>query len=76
VEATTPSRAATRLDRLATTWCQTDLSKSVEVPFTPINSPLTVKVDKNLHVSMPAKARTHFCGVLPGDHYMHLPRIP
>jgi hypothetical protein len=22
-----------------TTWCQTDLSKSVEVPFTPINTP-------------------------------------
>jgi hypothetical protein len=28
-----------------TTWCQTDLSKSVEVPFTPINTPLTVKVE-------------------------------
>jgi hypothetical protein len=31
--------------RPATTWTQTDLSKSVEVPFTPINTPLTVKVD-------------------------------
>jgi hypothetical protein len=30
---------------LATTWHQTDLSKLMEVPFTPINTPLMVKVD-------------------------------
>jgi hypothetical protein len=29
----------------ASTWCQTDLFMSVEVPFTPINTPLMVKVD-------------------------------
>jgi hypothetical protein len=28
-----------------TTWHQTDLSKLVEVPLTPINTPLMVKVD-------------------------------
>jgi hypothetical protein len=27
-----------------TTWRHTDLSKFTEVPFTPINNPLTVKV--------------------------------
>jgi hypothetical protein len=31
--------------RPATTWCQTNLSKSVEVPFTPINTPIMMKVD-------------------------------
>jgi hypothetical protein len=45
VEAAPPGWPATWLDRSATTWRQTDLSKSVEVPFTPKNSPLTVKVE-------------------------------
>jgi hypothetical protein len=44
VEAAPPSRLITWLGRSATTWRQTDLSKSVEVPFTPINTPLMVKV--------------------------------
>jgi hypothetical protein len=34
---------ATPLGRPATTWHQTDLSKSVEVPFTPIDTPLMWK---------------------------------
>jgi hypothetical protein len=38
VEAAPPGRPAT-------TWSQTDLSKSVEELFTPINTPLTVRVD-------------------------------
>jgi hypothetical protein len=38
---------ATWVGRPATTWCQTDLSMSVEVPFTPINTPLMVKVKKS-----------------------------
>jgi hypothetical protein len=45
VEATPLSRPARWLGRPITTWCQTDLSKLVEVPFTPINTPLVVKVD-------------------------------
>jgi hypothetical protein len=44
-EATPPSRSATCLRRLATTSRQTDLFMLVEVPFTPIKSPPTVKVD-------------------------------
>jgi hypothetical protein len=32
------------LARPASTWRQTDFSKSVEIPFTPINTPLMVKV--------------------------------
>jgi hypothetical protein len=44
VEAAPPDRSATWLGRPATTWCDTDLSKSMEVPFTPINTPITVKV--------------------------------
>jgi hypothetical protein len=45
VEATPLGRLAMRLGRPASTWCQTNFSKSVEVPFTPINTPLKVKVD-------------------------------
>jgi hypothetical protein len=45
VEAAPPGRPVMWLGRMATTWCQTDLSKSVEVPFTPINTPLMVKVN-------------------------------
>jgi hypothetical protein len=45
VEAAPPSRAATWLGRPITTWRQTDLTKLVEVPFTPINTPLTMKVE-------------------------------
>jgi hypothetical protein len=45
VEATPPSRLATWLGRSATTWRQTNLSKSVEVSFTPIHTPLRVIVD-------------------------------
>jgi hypothetical protein len=30
---------------MATTWRQIDLSKSMEVPFTPINIALAVRVD-------------------------------
>jgi hypothetical protein len=45
VEVAPPGRLAMWLGRLATTWCQTDLSKSVEVPFTRINTALMVKVD-------------------------------
>jgi hypothetical protein len=41
VEATPPRLSAT-------TWCQTNLSKTVEVPFTPINTQLTVKVETPL----------------------------
>jgi hypothetical protein len=49
VEATLPGRLATWLGRPATTWHQTDLSKSVEVPFTPINTTLTVKVNTHTY---------------------------
>jgi hypothetical protein len=49
VEAAPPGRLDTWLSRPATTWCQTNLSKSVEVPFTPINTPLTVKVETHTH---------------------------
>jgi hypothetical protein len=45
VEAAPPNWPATWLGRSITTWRQTDFSKSVVVPFTPINTPLTVKVD-------------------------------
>jgi hypothetical protein len=45
VEAAPPDRSATWLGRPATTWHQTDHSKLVEVPFTPMNTPLMVKVD-------------------------------
>jgi hypothetical protein len=45
VEATPPGRLAMSLGWLATPWRQTDLFKLVEVPFTPINTPLEVKVD-------------------------------
>jgi hypothetical protein len=48
VEATPPGRPATCLGRPATTWHQTDLSRSVEVPFTPINTPFMEKVDTPL----------------------------
>jgi hypothetical protein len=39
VEATPPGWLAMWLGHLATTWRQTDLSKLVEVPFTPKNTP-------------------------------------
>jgi hypothetical protein len=39
------TRQADHVARPATTWHQTNLSKSVEVSFTPINTPLMVKVD-------------------------------
>jgi hypothetical protein len=39
VEGATPSWLATWLGYLATTWCQTDLSMSVELPHGPINTP-------------------------------------
>jgi hypothetical protein len=45
VEAAPPDRPTMLLGRSVTTWRQTDFSKSVEVPFTPINMPLTVQVD-------------------------------
>jgi hypothetical protein len=45
VEAAPPNQPAMWLGWPATTWRQTYLSKSVEAPFTPINTPLTVKVD-------------------------------
>jgi hypothetical protein len=45
VEAAPPGRLAMSLGWLATPWHQTDLFKLVEVPFTPINNPLEVKVD-------------------------------
>jgi hypothetical protein len=45
VEASPPGRPTTWLGCPGTTWNQTDLSKSVDVPFTPINTPLIVKVD-------------------------------
>jgi hypothetical protein len=38
VDAASLGRSAMWLDRPATTWRQTDLSKLVEVPFTPINT--------------------------------------
>jgi hypothetical protein len=49
VEATPPGRPAMWLGRSATTWCQTDLSKSVEVPFTPINTPSRWKSTHHTH---------------------------
>jgi hypothetical protein len=49
VEAAPPGQLATWLVRSATTWRQTDLSKSVEVPLTPINTSFTVKVDTHTH---------------------------
>jgi hypothetical protein len=45
VGATPPSHLATCFGHPTTTWRQTDLSKSVEVQFTPINTPLMVKVN-------------------------------
>jgi hypothetical protein len=45
VEATPLDRLAMWLGCPATTWHQTDISKSVEVPFTSINTPFTVNVD-------------------------------
>jgi hypothetical protein len=45
VEAAPPGWPATWLGQSATTLCQTDLSKLVEAPFTPINTPLMVKVN-------------------------------
>jgi hypothetical protein len=45
VEAAPPGWSATWLGHPATTWRRTDLSMSVEVLFTPINTPLTVKVN-------------------------------
>jgi hypothetical protein len=40
-------------DRPATTWRQTGLSKSVEAPFNPINTPLMVKVDTHHNLEIP-----------------------
>jgi hypothetical protein len=45
MEAAPPDWPATWLGRPATTWCQTNLSESVEILFTPVNIPLTVKVE-------------------------------
>jgi hypothetical protein len=45
VEANPLGRPAMWRGRPATTWHQTDFSKLMEVLFTPINTPLTVKVD-------------------------------
>jgi hypothetical protein len=53
VEAAPLGRLAMWLGRPATTWHQTDFSKSVEVPFTPINTPLMVKVDTHHDLEIP-----------------------
>jgi hypothetical protein len=45
VEAAPPDWPATWLGRPTTTCHQTNLSKSMKVPLTPINTPLTVEVD-------------------------------
>jgi hypothetical protein len=45
VEAAPPGRPTMWLGRMATTWRQTHLSKSVEVPFTRRNTPLKVNVE-------------------------------
>jgi hypothetical protein len=45
VEAAPLGQPAMWIGRLASTWCQIDLSKSVEVSFTPINTPLMVKAE-------------------------------
>jgi hypothetical protein len=45
VEADAPGRPAMWLGCPATSYCKNELSKSVEVPFTTINTPLTVIVD-------------------------------
>jgi hypothetical protein len=45
MEAASLGRPATRLGWPATTWRQTDLSMLLEVPFNPINTPFTVKVE-------------------------------
>jgi hypothetical protein len=45
MEADPLDRPATWLGSPATTWHQTNFSKLVEVSFTPINTPLMVKVD-------------------------------
>jgi hypothetical protein len=44
VEAAPPDRPDTWLDRPATTWCQTDSSKSMELPYGPINTPPMVEM--------------------------------
>jgi hypothetical protein len=44
VEGDPPGRPSMWLGHPASTWLQTDLSKPVKVPFTPISYPLTVKV--------------------------------
>jgi hypothetical protein len=48
VEVTPPGWPATWIGHPTSTWLHTDLSKSVEVPFTPINTLLTVKVNTPL----------------------------
>jgi hypothetical protein len=45
VEAPPPGQPAMWLGHPASTWHQTNLSKSVEVSFTPKNTPLMVKVN-------------------------------
>jgi hypothetical protein len=49
MEADPLDRPATWLGSPATTWHQTNFSKLVEVSFTPINTPLMVKVDTHTH---------------------------
>jgi hypothetical protein len=49
VEAAPPSRSATWLDWAASTWCQTSFSKSVELPHSPINTPLRWKWEDTRH---------------------------
>jgi hypothetical protein len=46
VEAAAPGQPATGHAQLVTMWCQTDLSKLLEVPLTPVNTPVMVKVDR------------------------------
>jgi hypothetical protein len=48
VDAAPLGRPAMWLGRPTTTWRQTDHSKSLEVPFTPINTPVMVKVETTL----------------------------
>jgi hypothetical protein len=50
VEAAPPGRLATWLGRLATTWGQTDFSKSVELPHGPINTPPYGGNEKRHHI--------------------------
>jgi hypothetical protein len=50
---TAPPHSCHEVGSLATTWRQTDLSKSMGVPFAPYKYPLMVKVDTHHILEIP-----------------------